>query len=98
MQAPNLRFNRLRRFLPTPTLAPAHRRYPTGCRAGEAGAPAPQNSVEVVEALSEEDLFDPDLYEWTSEQSPLWMYVAHNTYLHYCDHIGHVREWLADSQ
>lgn len=54
--------------------------------------------VEVVEAHSEEDLFDPDLYEWTSEQSPLWMYVAHNTYLHYYAHIEHVREWLADSQ
>ena len=38
--------------------------------------------------------FDPDLYEWTSEEMPLWSAIAANTYSHYPAHLERIRARL----
>lgn len=50
-------------------------------------------AVAATEALSEEDLFDPDRFAWRKER-PLWWMVAGNTYGHYGDHVPNIQAWL----
>lgn len=50
--------------------------------------------IDVVQAMHEEDLTNPDRFVW-AEGRPLWRLVAGDTYEHYQEHIGQVKEWLA---
>jgi len=47
-----------------------------------------------VQAMSEEDLTDPDRFAWT-DGKPLWQFVASETYEHSLEHMGAMRRWLA---
>jgi len=50
--------------------------------------------VEAVQALKEEDLTDAQRFSWT-RGIPLWQFVAGDSYEHYLEHIGPIKEWLA---
>lgn len=50
-------------------------------------------AVDTVKSISEEDLIDPDRFEWR-EGKPLWFIVAANTFWHYDEHDKAIREWL----
>jgi len=53
--------------------------------------------VEAVQALSDEDLFDPQRFAWMKGNA-LWELVAGNTYDHYQEHIGSIQEWLGKAR
>ncbi len=53
-----------------------------------------QQMLGTVEALPEEELFTPKYYQWLYADDPLWLYVAHNSYIHYEEHIVAMRAWL----
>ncbi|MFX0145519.1 MAG: ClbS/DfsB family four-helix bundle protein [Candidatus Hodarchaeota archaeon] len=50
-------------------------------------------ALDTVKSISEEDLLDPDRYEWR-EGKPLWFIVAANTHWHYDEHDKVIKEWL----
>lgn len=50
-------------------------------------------ALDVVKGISEEDLINPDRYEWR-EGKPLWFIVAANTFWHYEEHDKAIREWM----
>lgn len=50
-------------------------------------------SLRVVHALSEEDLFDGRRFAWRSGD-PLWHMVAANTFWHYKEHRQQIESWL----
>jgi hypothetical protein len=55
--------------------------------------------LQVVQALSEEELVDPERTEWTvkprwKEARPLWKCIADDSYKHYHQHIPDIRAWL----
>jgi hypothetical protein len=52
-----------------------------------------QQSLKVIEALAEEDLLDPNRFEWR-EGNPLWPMVAANTWEHYREHREAIGNWL----
>jgi hypothetical protein len=52
-----------------------------------------QQSLKVIEALTEEDLLDPNRFEWR-EGRPLWYTIAANTWEHYQEHRGGIGNWL----
>ena len=49
--------------------------------------------LEIVEALSEEDLTNPERFEWRKGK-PLWQIVSANTHWHYADHREQIAAWL----
>jgi hypothetical protein len=49
--------------------------------------------VEAVQALSNEDLFEPQRFSWMKGNA-LWELVPGNTYEHYQEHIGSIQEWF----
>lgn len=51
-----------------------------------------QQSLKAVEALSEEDLTDPNRFDWR-EGEPLWVMVAANTFWHYKEHGESIHAW-----
>ncbi len=51
--------------------------------------------VTAVQALSEDELFDPNRFEWR-EGRPLWYMVAGNTFGHYGDHLPNIEGWLLE--
>ncbi len=53
--------------------------------------------VDVVQAMHEEDLTNPNRFVWAKGR-PLWHLVAGDTYEHYQEHIGQIKEWLAKSK
>jgi hypothetical protein len=53
--------------------------------------------VEAVQALSWEDLADADRFVWLNG-TPLWRYVAGDTYEHYQEHTESIREFLKTCQ
>jgi hypothetical protein len=53
--------------------------------------------VEVVQALSWEDLADAHRFAWLNG-TPLWRYVAGDTYEHYQEHIESIQEFLKTNQ
>ena len=53
--------------------------------------------VEVVQALSDEDLFEPMRFAWMKGNA-LWELVPGNTYGHYQEHTGSIQEWLVKSR
>src|SRR6266702_4374605 len=52
-----------------------------------------QQFLEQVQALSEEELNDPNRYPWTEGRS-LVPFIAANSYDHYREHIEQIRAWL----
>jgi hypothetical protein len=50
-------------------------------------------SLRTVEALTEEDLIDPQRFAWRAGQ-PLWIMVAGNTWEHYKEHAEAIKNWL----
>ncbi|HZU66051.1 MAG TPA: ClbS/DfsB family four-helix bundle protein [Ktedonobacteraceae bacterium] len=53
--------------------------------------------VEAVQALSDEDLFDPQRFAWMKGNA-LWELVAGNTYEHYQEHLQSIQEWLSKAR
>ena len=53
-------------------------------------------ALTTVEAFPEEDLVDPDRFEWRKGQ-PLWVMVAANTFWHYKEHAESIQAWLKGS-
>jgi hypothetical protein len=49
----------------------------------------------VVEALTEEDLIDPQRFAWR-KGDPLWHMVAGNTWEHYQEHRESIENWLTE--
>ncbi len=52
--------------------------------------------LRTVESVSEENLIDPDRFEWRSGK-PLWQMVSANTHWHYADHRAQIAAWLGES-
>jgi hypothetical protein len=50
-------------------------------------------TLELVRALSEDDLNDPNRFGWCNSR-PLWTLIAVNTYEHYEEHIVLIQAWL----
>jgi hypothetical protein len=53
--------------------------------------------VGAVQALSEEELFDPARFAWM-KGTPLWRIVSGNTYEHYQEHAEIIEAWLGASR
>lgn len=51
------------------------------------------HTLELVQALSEIDLNDPNRFDWCNSR-PLWTLIAVNTYEHYEEHIVLIQAWL----
>jgi len=56
---------------------------------------AHQQSLKTVEALSEEDLLDPQRFAWRNGD-PMWHMVAANTWEHYKEHAEQIGDWLKE--
>ena len=56
---------------------------------------AHQEMLAQVQALSEDDITNPQRFSWTNGRG-LVPYIAANTYEHYQEHIKQIREWLVD--
>ncbi len=54
-----------------------------------------QESLEIIKSFSEDDLIDPDRFEWR-EGDPLWHMVSGNTFWHYQEHENSIREWIKE--
>jgi hypothetical protein len=54
-----------------------------------------QESLEIVKAFPEDDLIDPDRFEWR-ESDPLWHMVGGNTFWHYEEHENSIRKWTKE--
>ncbi len=54
-------------------------------------------ALELVKSISEEDLINPDRFEWR-EGKPLWFIVAANTFWHYEEHEKAISEWKEDKE
>jgi hypothetical protein len=55
-----------------------------------------QNILDIVQAMSEEDLISPHKFAWSKGQ-PLWQAIAGDTYEHYREHLTQIQEWLAST-
>lgn len=51
-----------------------------------------------VQALSEEDLTDPEQFQFMPPEWIPWKVIASNTYEHYPQHIPDIEAWLAKHQ
>jgi hypothetical protein len=56
-----------------------------------------QSSLAAVQALTEEDLLDPQRFAWR-QGDPMWRMVAANTWWHYGEHSQQIRDWLKTRQ
>jgi hypothetical protein len=54
-----------------------------------------ERAYSVVEALTEEDLIDPQRFAWRAGD-PLWHMVAANTWEHYQEHRESIEKWLTE--
>jgi len=52
-----------------------------------------ERALQVVEALTEEDLVDPGRFDWRGGD-PMWHMVAANTWEHYQEHREPIENWL----
>jgi len=50
--------------------------------------------LDIIQAMSEEDLFNSGRFAW-AEGEPLWQVIAGDTYEHYQEHQKQIQEWLA---
>jgi hypothetical protein len=58
---------------------------------------AHHQSLQAVEALTEEDLIDPQRFAWRAGE-PMWHMVAANTWLHYQEHGEAIRKRLREEE
>ncbi len=56
-----------------------------------------ENALASVEALTEEDLTDPQRFAWR-EGTPLWHLVAANMWEHYQEHRESIEKWLKEGE
>jgi hypothetical protein len=56
-----------------------------------------QHIVEIVQALSDEDLTDLHRFAWMGGE-PLWQLIPSETYKHYSDHRESIQEWLTKTR
>ena len=63
---------------------------------GELGA-AQQQIVQTVQALSDDDLNDPQRFDWW-EGEPIWTSIAGNTYEHVREHRELIEAWLREDE
>jgi len=61
----------------------------------EASEASYSRSLELVQTLTDEDLFDGSRFAWR-QGDPLWHMVAANTWWHYREHRQQVEAWLKD--
>jgi len=54
-----------------------------------------QDLLEQVQALSEDDITNPQRFPWTDGHG-LVPYIAANSYEHYQEHFEQIRKWLSD--
>ena len=54
-----------------------------------------QQLLEQVQALSEDDITNPQRFPWTKRHG-LVPYIAANSYEHYQEHFTQIHKWLAD--
>lgn len=54
-----------------------------------------QRASKLVQAMAEEDLLDPERFEWR-RGDPMWHLVAANTWWHYKEHRETIDHWLAE--
>lgn len=52
-----------------------------------------QRSLKVIQLVPENDLFDPQRFDWR-EGDPLWYMVGGNTFWHYREHSESIQAWL----
>jgi len=52
-----------------------------------------QESLRLVSSMPEEDLIDPQRYEW-SRSDPLYYLVGGNTFWHYEEHLVSINIWI----
>jgi hypothetical protein len=52
-----------------------------------------KQTIRRVEALSNEELTDPQYYPWQSGQ-PLWKWIANDSFEHEAEHEAQIRDWL----
>jgi hypothetical protein len=69
-----------------------HRHHPLGEVLADFAMSYPQ-ALKAVQDVPEEDLIDPDRFEWREGQ-PLWVMVAANTFWHYKEHNESISVWL----
>lgn len=51
-----------------------------------------KQTIRRLEALSEEELNDPQYYSWLSDQ-PLWKWIANDSFNHEAEHEAQIRDW-----
>ncbi|HET8841945.1 MAG TPA: ClbS/DfsB family four-helix bundle protein [Ktedonobacteraceae bacterium] len=56
-----------------------------------------QSLYAATEALSEDDLFNPQRFAW-KEGQPLWRTVEGDTFEHYPEHESMIKKWLASQR
>jgi hypothetical protein len=56
-----------------------------------------QQSLKTVKDMPEEDLIEPQRFEWR-EGDPMWHMVAANTWWHYNEHNETIQNWLAEKR
>ncbi len=56
-----------------------------------------QQSLQAVEAMTEEDLIDPQRFGWRGGE-PMWHMVAANTWEHYQEHGESISKWLKEKE
>ena len=54
-----------------------------------------QESLKIVKAFPEDDLIDPNHFEWRVGD-PLWHMVGGNTFWHYEEHESSIRKWIKE--
>ena len=59
----------------------------------EASQESYSRSLDLIQNLTDEDLFDGNRFDWR-EGDPLWHMVAANTWWHYREHRQQVEAWL----
>jgi len=56
-----------------------------------------QRFYTLVQALPESTLNNPQAFDWWRGE-PVWTSIAHNSYLHFQDHLDGIRSWLEQTQ
>ncbi|MEJ2706925.1 MAG: ClbS/DfsB family four-helix bundle protein [Anaerolineales bacterium] len=55
-----------------------------------------QEALQTVQSIPEDDLIEPDRYEWRKGK-PLWFIVGANTFWHYKEHAESIHKCMAKS-
>jgi hypothetical protein len=54
-----------------------------------------EKSLELIQSLSDQDLFDGERFAWR-QGDPLWHMVAANTWWHFKEHHAQIEAWLRE--